>query len=149
MRGGIPQGLDHRLYVEITLQITGRGPMLEGSGTDRSKVAHFCQRLELLLVAKQSAGSHPLMQARLTLERTGYTLADIQAVAKPDKEVIWLETAQEEIEGSYPRVLARGSASVAVQVPQGDVAQAAAFLSLLDANLASLWAEPLATATRD
>lgn len=40
-----------------------------------------------------------LMQARLTVERTGYALADIQALSKPDKEVIWLETAQEEIEG--------------------------------------------------
>lgn len=81
----------------------------------------------------------------MTLERTGYALAAIQAVARPDKEVIWPETAQEEIEGSYPRVLARGSASVAVQVPQGDVAQAAAFLSLLKVNLASLRAELLAT----
>lgn len=50
--------LGHRLHVEITLQITRRGSMLEGSGTDRSKVAHFCKRLERLLVAKQSAGIH-------------------------------------------------------------------------------------------
>lgn len=78
--------------------MTDDGRKLEGSGTDRSKVAHFCKRLELLLVAKQSARSHPFMQARLTLERTSHALADIQAVAKPDKEVIWLETAQEEIE---------------------------------------------------
>ena len=67
--------------------ITDDSRKLEGSETDRSKVAHFCKR-RTLAGRQQSARSHPFMQARLTLERTGYALADIQAVAKPDKEVI-------------------------------------------------------------
>ncbi len=147
-------GLGHRLAVEILPQITQRGPLLEGGGSDRSKVERFLLRLEGLLNAKvslvrkrRSTGDlHTLTQ--LELGAAGYVVAGTQSLAKPDNHVIWLEAPESGMPGSYPRVLERSQASIAVQVADADAAAAAAFLSLVKANLPSLKAA-LSTTVRE
>lgn len=142
--------LGSRLSAEVIPQITQRGPKLELGGTDPLKIESFFKHLDLLLVdklilvVKKSTGGPSFTEALLILEKTGYALVDTRAVRKPSDFAIWLETAQDSVNGVFPRVVARGPTSVAVQIPQGDVAQAAAFLSLIKANLLDLKAELLA-----
>lgn len=143
--------LGHRLATEILPQITQRGEFLEGGGSNRARVEKFLERLDGLLNEKvalirkrgSKAELHTLTQ--LELGATGYFVTDTLQVARPGSDVVWLEAPERDAPGSHPRVMERSQASIAIQVADSSVDAAAAFLSLVKANLSSLKARLLAT----
>lgn len=72
-------------------------------------------------------------------------MTDTLQVARPGADVFWLEAPEPDAPGSHPRVMERSQASIAIQVADSSVDAAAAFLSLVKANLSSLKAKLLAT----
>ncbi len=143
--------LGHRLAPEVLPQITQRGEFLEGGGSNRSKVENFLVRLEGMLNEKTAlirkrgskAELHTLTQ--LELGATGYFVTDTLQVARPSADVFWLEEPERDAPGSYPRVMERNQGSIALQVTDSSVDAAAAFLSLVKANLSKLKGSFLAT----